>query len=121
MHNISFESRIQVEVITLTLFYAVERGSLFYVVPAFESALQDIERFYPRLKFEQNIVTDERYHGCGDMMDDSNDLIGRYYFNHEEKWRKANATVFIHTASGIHLNLVIICISIYSDGICFAE
>ena len=102
MFNQSFQGQIKVEVITLALYYAAEMGSFFYVAPAYESAMKDIERLYPRLKFNQNIVTSAQYHLCKDMAENSDDLIVKYYFNHEIRWKQANVTVFINTATGYY-------------------
>ena len=101
MFNQSFQGQIKVEVITLALYYAAEMGSFFYVAPAYESAIKDIEKLFPRLKFNQNIVTSAQYHFCKDMTVNSDDLIGKFYFGHEEKWKRANVTLFINTVAGI--------------------
>ena len=100
MFNQSFKGQITVEVITLALYYASEMSSMIHVLPAYESALEDIDRLYPRLKFHQNIVTDEQYHTCAEMSENSDDVLAKYYYSHEAKWRKANATIFIDTGAG---------------------
>ena len=110
MPNQSFQGQIKVEVITLTLYYAAEFGSFFHVAPAYESALKDIERSYPRLKFNQNIVTDKQHCRCGEMTENSDDLIGKFYFGHGEKWRRANVTVFINAGAGTSSIFVLWCL-----------
>ena len=93
-------SVFRVEVITLILHNAAEMGSYFLVEPPYQSALEDIERFYPRVSFSQNVITDPAWIQCGDLMPISDDILARFYYSHRSRWQKANLTVFISNEAG---------------------
>ena len=93
-------SVFHVEVITLLLYNAGEMGSYFLVEPPYQSALEDIRRFYPRLSFSQNIITDPAGVQCGDLMPVSDDTLAKFYYSHESRRQNANLTVFITNDAG---------------------
>lgn len=120
MLNHTVGGQVHVEVITLALYYAAEIGGYFYVAPAYKSALEDIERFYPRLKFHQNIITSDKYRLCAEMDEDSDDLLAAYYFKHEAKWEAANVTVFLNAVNGtVYFHSLILCPDLRT--ICFPD
>ncbi|GAV06849.1 hypothetical protein RvY_16767-3 [Ramazzottius varieornatus] len=88
---------LQVEIITLALYYAAEMGSLFFVAPPYETALKDIKKHYPRLTVTQRIVTDPSYQNCNEWMAVSDDILARYYYRHRSRWREADMTIFLNT------------------------
>ncbi|GAV06850.1 hypothetical protein RvY_16767-2 [Ramazzottius varieornatus] len=91
---------LQVEIITLALYYAAEMGSLFFVAPPYETALKDIKKHYPRLTVTQRIVTDPSYQNCNEWMAVSDDILARYYYRHRSRWREADMTIFLNTIAG---------------------
>ncbi|GAV01120.1 hypothetical protein RvY_11880 [Ramazzottius varieornatus] len=106
MNNLSFSSNtygqplFRVEVITFILNYAGEMGSYFLVEPAYESALEDIRRFYPRLSISQNIITGPEYSQCTDLTPVSDDVLAKFYYSNLSKWRAANLTIFLTNEAG---------------------
>ncbi|GAV08544.1 hypothetical protein RvY_18217 [Ramazzottius varieornatus] len=74
-------------------------GALFYVGPAYESSMSDIRRLYPNLNVSHNILTDARFLECADWMDSSDDVMAQYYYRNEERWRRANLTLFLNTVA----------------------
>ena len=89
-----------IEIITLNLLYAYDMGGLYFVGPPYESALADIRVLYPSLNVTQNIITNNNYHGCMDWMNVSDDIIAEYYYRHEDRWQRANLTVFLNSVAG---------------------
>ena len=75
-------------------------GGLHFVAPPYERALADIRVLYPTLNVTQNIITNTNYYGCMDWMNVSDDIIAEYYFRHEDRWQRANLTVFLNSVAG---------------------
>ncbi|GAV03714.1 hypothetical protein RvY_14103 [Ramazzottius varieornatus] len=91
---------VHIGIITLGLLYAAEMGSLYYITPAYNSALDDIKQTYPRLRVSQHFVADPAFRLCGDLMPDSDNLLARFYYGREPKWRRANFAVFLSNEAG---------------------
>ncbi|GAV08663.1 hypothetical protein RvY_18324-2 [Ramazzottius varieornatus] len=90
---------LYIEIISLSLYYASNMGALFYVGPAYETAMSDIRRLYPNLNVSHNLITDTRFVQCTDWMDTSDDFIAQYYYRNEDRWQRANLTLFLNTVA----------------------
>lgn len=95
-------TQIRVEIITLTLLRSVTTAAVFQSLgPAYQSALSDIKRNYPRLNVTQNIVSDDgKYSTCTDFAMETDNVLGQYYFSNLRKWEQADLTVFIAGSAG---------------------
>ena len=98
----ALSSIILVEIITQSLYFSVDLGSLFYTQPAYESALKDIGTLYPCVRVRQNILyhPEKTYRRCVDLMSDSDHFLSSYFYHNSARWDSANVTAFIINKAG---------------------
>ncbi|XP_055338641.1 LOW QUALITY PROTEIN: atrial natriuretic peptide receptor 1-like [Paramacrobiotus metropolitanus] len=79
-------SDVHIEILTLSLMHPFILGSLPYLGPAYDMALEKIGTLYEHLHVEQNFLMDEKYRDCDSFTADAVDMLTAHLYKKSIKY-----------------------------------